>query len=125
MRQKNARKKKSIKQRDKKKNGPQLKKGNKIYLLTDNLRIKRPSKKFDYRKIGLFLIKAIKKLRDTRQLARNYKLNLLRDARIHLIFNVRFLKLVYPDISLQIIFYYKIDQNKKYKVEKIIGEKPE
>ena len=48
MRQRNARKKKSIKRRDKKKNKFQLKKKNKIYLLTNNLRTKRPFKKFDY-----------------------------------------------------------------------------
>ena len=61
MRQKNAYKKKGIKRRDKKKNRPQLKK-KKIYLLTDNLRTKRPSKKLNYRKINLFFIKIIKKL---------------------------------------------------------------
>ena len=66
MRQRDAHKKKGIKRRDKKKNGPQLKKGNKIYLLINNLRTKRPFKKFDYRKVGLFFIKIIKKLRDTR-----------------------------------------------------------
>ena len=64
MRQKNARKKKNIKRRDKKKNKFQFKEKNKIYLLTDNLRTKRPSKKLDYRKIDLFLIKAVKKLRN-------------------------------------------------------------
>ena len=66
MRQKDDRKKKNIKRRDKKKNKPQLKKGNKIYLLTDNLYIKRPSKKLNYRKIGPFFIKIIKKLRNTK-----------------------------------------------------------
>ena len=88
------------------------------------MRIKRPSKKFNYRKINLFFIKVIKKLQNTKQLAKNYKFNLLRDANIHLVFDVRFLKLIYPDILLQTIFYYKTDQNKKYKVEKIVGEKP-
>ena len=62
--QKNTRKKKGIKRRDKKKNKPQFKKKDKIYLLTDNLRIKHPSKKFDYRKINLFFIKAVKKSRN-------------------------------------------------------------
>ena len=63
MRQKDARKKKGIKRRDKKKNKSQLKKKNKVYLLTDNLRTKRPSKKLDHRKVGPFLIKAVKKPR--------------------------------------------------------------
>ena len=48
MRQKDIYKKKGIRRRDKKKNRPQFKKENKIYLLTDNLRTKRPSKKLDY-----------------------------------------------------------------------------
>ena len=38
------------------KKNPQLKEGDKIYLLIKNLKIKRPSKKFNYIKIGPFLI---------------------------------------------------------------------
>ena len=121
MRQKNTHKKKGIRRRDKKKINLNLKK-KKIYLLTDNLRTKRSSKKFDYRKIDPFLIKIIKKLRDTKQPARNYKFNLSRDIRIYPVFNIRFLKLAHPDILLQIIFYYKIDQKRKYKIEIIIDK---
>ena len=64
MRRKDIYKKEGIRRRDKKKNKPQFKKGDKIYLLTNNLRTKRPSKKFDYRKIGLFFIKTVKKLQN-------------------------------------------------------------
>lgn len=32
--------------------GPSLGEGDKVFLLTRNLRIKRPSKKLDYRKVG-------------------------------------------------------------------------
>ena len=35
---------------------PQLKKGDKVYLLIKNLRSKRPSKKLNYIKIGSFLV---------------------------------------------------------------------
>ena len=56
--------KKGIKRRDKKKNKSQFKKENKIYLLINNLRIKRPSKKLNYRKIDLFFIKIVKKLQN-------------------------------------------------------------
>ena len=69
-------------------------------MLTDNLRIKRPFKKLNYRKIDLFRIKIVKKLRDIKQLTRNYKLNLLRDARIYLIFNIRLLEPADPNILL-------------------------
>ena len=100
IRQKNTRKKKGIRRRDKKKNKPQLKKKNKIYLLTNNLRTKRPSKKFDYRKVDLFFIKAVKKLRDIKQPVKNYKFNLSRDVRIYLIFDIRFLESAHPDILL-------------------------
>ena len=51
----------------KRKTSPQLKEGDKVYLLTKNLKIKRLSKKLNYIKIGLFLIKRIKGLN-------NYKL---------------------------------------------------
>jgi len=33
---------------------PQLKEGDKVYLLTKNMKSKRPSKKLDYIKVGLF-----------------------------------------------------------------------
>ena len=41
----------------KRKNRPQLKKGDKVYLLTKNIKTKRPSKKLDYIKVRLFLVK--------------------------------------------------------------------
>ncbi len=40
----------------KRKNGPQLKKGDKVYLLIKNLKSIRLSKKLDYIKVGLFLV---------------------------------------------------------------------
>ena len=36
--------------------GPRLEEGGKVYLTSQNLYIKRPSKKLDFRKIGLFKI---------------------------------------------------------------------
>ena len=36
--------------------GPLLKEGDKVYLLIKNLKTKRPSKKLDHVKVGLFLI---------------------------------------------------------------------
>ena len=64
------------------------------------MRTKRLSKKLNYLKIDLFFIKIIKKLRDIKQLAKNYKFNLLRDVRIYLIFNIRFLKSANLNTSL-------------------------
>ena len=65
MRQKNICKKKALNDVTKK-NESQFKKGDKIYLLINNLRIKRPSKKLNYRKINLFFIKIIRKFRNTK-----------------------------------------------------------
>ena len=122
MRQKDARKKEGIRRRDKKKDGPQLKEGDKVYLLTDNLRTKRPSKKLDHRKVGPFLIKAVKKPRDTRQPARSYELDLPRDARIHPVFDIRLLEPAHPDTPLQVVFHYEADQEREYEVETIVDK---
>ena len=62
MRQRNIYKKKKTLSDAIKKNKPQLKEENKIYLLINNLYIKRPIKTLSYRKINLFFIKIIKKL---------------------------------------------------------------
>jgi hypothetical protein len=36
--------------------GPCLERGDKVYFIVRNLRIKRPSKKLDFKKIGLFKV---------------------------------------------------------------------
>ena len=54
----------------------------------------------DYVKVGLFLVK-----RKKGEL--NYELDLLKDAKIHLVFYISLLELVYPDTLLQTIFYYE------------------
>ena len=41
----------------KRKNRPYLKEGDKVYLLTKNIKSKRPSKKLDHVKVGPFLVK--------------------------------------------------------------------
>ncbi len=72
---------------------PQLKERDKVYLLIKNIINKRLSKKLDYIKIGLFSIKKSKGLV-------NYKLNLLADTKIYLIFYISRLELVDFKISL-------------------------
>ena len=44
-------------QKNTKKESPQLRKRDKIYMHTKNLKNKKPNKKLDAKKIGLFLIK--------------------------------------------------------------------
>ncbi len=58
-----------------------------------NIKSKKLNKKLNYIKVGLFLIKKSKELI-------NYKLNLLIDVKIYLIFYISLLKLVDYIISL-------------------------
>ena len=52
--------KSAIYQNKKRKTAPQLKEKNKVYLLTKNLKIRKPSKKLDHVKVEPFFIKAVK-----------------------------------------------------------------
>ena len=71
-----------------------LKKKNKIYFLTKNLKInKKRSKKFDYVKVESFFIKVVKS-----QI--NYKLNFFIDARIFFVFHIFVLKLIHSNTSI-------------------------
>ena len=93
--------------------GPQLKKGDKIYLLIKNLRSKRLSKKLDYIKVGPFLIKEVKGVI-------NYKLNLPTDIKIYPVFYILLLKLADPNIPIQNAFHFEVEEETKYKVKKIL-----
>ena len=81
-------------QNKKRKTAPQLKEGDKVYLLTKNLKInKRRNKKLDYVKIESFFIKIIKG-------RINYELNFFVDARIFSIFHVFVLKSTHSKTSI-------------------------
>ncbi len=77
----------------KRKLGPQLKKGDKVYLLIKNLKGIRLSRKLDYIKVGLFLV-----IRNKGPI--NYKLQLLPNAKIYLVFYILILELVDPNTPL-------------------------
>ena len=98
----------------KRKNRPQLKERDKVYLLTKNIKSKRPSKKLDHVKVRLFLIKQQKGLV-------NYELDLPRDTNIHPVFYVSLLELVDTQTPLQETFYFK--NKAEYKVERILAKK--
>lgn len=78
---KNAQKRTATYLQDKRKMAPQLKKGDKVYLLTKNLKTRRPTKKLDQVKVGPFLIEEQKG-------PQNYRLQLSKDAKIHPVFHV-------------------------------------
>ena len=96
----------------KRKNRPQLKEGDKVYLLTKNIKSKRLSKKLDYVKVRPFLVKQQKGLV-------NYKLDLPKDTNIHLVFYILLLELVDAQTPLQDIFYFENEE--EYKVKRILG----
>ena len=75
----------------------QLKEGDKVYLLTKNLKTKKSSKKLNYVKVRLFLIKKSKK-------SLNYLLDLLKNITVHLVFYILLLKSTDLKMSLQTIF---------------------
>ena len=93
-----------------------LEKGDKAYLSTKNLRTTRPSKKLDHKKEGPFLIIG-KPGPATREL------QLPKDAKIHLVFNVSLLYSTDPKTPLQTTFHYKTDQENEFEVEAILDRK--
>jgi len=75
----------------KKSKGPDLKEGDKVWLLYKNFKLRQLSKKLDYIKIGLFKIVA-------KILEVIYKLNLLAKIKIYLVQYIIILKLVYRNL---------------------------
>ena len=95
------------------KEGPQLKKGDRVYLYIKNLKIKRLSKKLDYIKIGLFLIKSIKGLI-------NYELQLPPEAKIYPVFHILLLEKAGDNEPVAKDFGYEPEEDNVYEVEKIL-----
>ena len=81
-------------QNKRRKTTPLLKEGDKVYLLTKNLKInKRRSKKLDHVKVESFFIKIIKG-------RINYELNFSIDAKIFFIFHISMLKSTHSNTSI-------------------------
>jgi hypothetical protein len=100
----------------KRKTAPQLKRGDKVYLLTKNLRTKRPSKGLDHVKVGPFLIKS-------QQGPVTYTLDLPPDAKIHPRFHVNKLEPADPETPLQRTFRYATEEENEFEVETIVSHK--
>jgi hypothetical protein len=97
------------------KKNPQLKEGDRVYVLTKNFGIKRPSKKLDHVKVGPFLI-----IRQTGLV--NYKVALLLDTRKHQTFHVSQLEPADPETLLQETFYQENFEEDVFEVEKILKQ---
>lgn len=96
----------------KRKMAPLLREGDKVYLLTKNLRTRRPTKKLDKVKVGPFFI--------SKQLSPvNYRLELPKDAKIHPVFHISLLEPADPRTPVQKDFHYQADGNDEWEVEKI------
>jgi len=74
------------------------------------------NKKLNYVRVKLFLVKKTKRLI-------NYKLDLLKNVKVFLLFYILLLKLTNFIISLQNIFYFYLQKERQYKIEKILQEK--
>ncbi len=98
-------------QNKKRKTAPQLKEGDRVYLLTKNLKIKKPRiKKLGHVKVGPFLIEKA-------------KLDLSKDARIFPVFHISLLEPADPSTPIQETFYYHNQEESRYEVEKILEQK--
>ena len=94
----------------------QLKKRDKVYLLTKNLKAKWSSKKLNHQKIRPFFIKAVKG-------PVNYELELPSDTQIHLIFHISLLESADLETSIQTMLNNFERYENEYEVEKILKQK--
>ena len=94
----------------------QLKKRDKVYFLTKNLKTRKSSKKLNYIKVELFLVKKTKK-------SINYKLDLFQNIKVFSVFYILLLKLANSIISLQNIFYFYQQKKEQFEIEKILQQK--
>jgi Chromo (CHRromatin Organisation MOdifier) domain len=96
---------------------PTLKKGDKIYLIQQNIQTKQPNTKLDHKKLGLFKIKRIIG-------PINYKLVLPKTINIYLVFYISLLELALPGVLLVPVTEIElVNPNMEYKVEEILDHK--
>jgi hypothetical protein len=97
------------------KKNPQLKEGDRVYVLTKNFGTKRPSKKLDHVKVGPFLI-----IRQTGPV--NYRVALPSDTRKHQTFHVSQLEPADLETPLQETFHQENFEEDVFEVEKILKQ---
>ena len=93
---------------------PTLKKGNKVYLIQRNIKIKKPSDKLDYKKIRLYKIKKVKS-------PINYEFALFNNINIYLVFYIFLLELILLKVLKTLKIKIKlINLNAKYDIKEIL-----
>ena len=96
---------------------PQLKKGDKVYLLTKNWKTKKlKTKKLDNIKVRLFLVKE-------KTGPVNIKMRLPRDARVHPNFHILMIEPADQSTPLQETFHYQPEEEQEFKVKQILARK--
>jgi len=107
----------SIKYQNKKrKTTPQLKKRDKIYLLTKNFKTRKSSKKLNHVKVESFLVKKTKR-------PVNYELDLPKNAKVFSIFHISLLKSVDLSTPIQNTFHYKSQKKIEFMIKKILEQR--
>ena len=101
----------------KSKMAPQLKKGDKVYLLTRNWRTKKPrTKKLDHVKVRPFPV-------EEKTGPVNVRLRLPRDAQVHPNFHISMIELANQSTLLQETFHYQPEEEQEFKAEQILKRK--
>ena len=95
---------------------PQLKKGDKVYVLTKNLKTRRKTKKLDHVKVGPFLITEQKG-------PANYRLELPKDAKIHPVFHISLLEPANAETPCQTTFHFQPEEENEFEVERILQQR--
>ena len=103
-------------QNKRRKMAPQLKKRNKMYLLTKNLKTRKKSRKLDHVKVEPFFIKEVKG-------SVNYELDLFKDARVFSVFHISLLESADPSTPIQETFHYHPQKENRFEVERILDKK--
>ena len=86
-------------------------------MVRKNIKTNKLSDKLDYRKLGPFIIKKVRK-------AINYELQLLKNMKIYLVFYISLLELALHNALKALYIEIKlINLNAKYKVKKILNYK--
>ena len=95
--------------------GPPLKRGNKVYLLRKHIKTKRPSTKLKFKKFGPY--KILEKIKPI-----NFKLQLPKRSRLHLIFHISLLKPTSETTPLAINKEIQPENNPNvYEVKKLLN----
>ena len=98
-------------------NEPQLKKGDRVYLLTKNLKTPRPTKKLDHKKVGPFLLQEVLG-------PRTFRLLLPPDAKVRSVFDLSLLTRASDQTPLATAFNYQHEGQVEFEVEKIVAKGP-